>query len=112
MAKVRWQTIIRQFPENGMKLLLEDPMNVRDLLANRGSEYQEWIEFERIRLVRTTFVARDYRHVEADVVFQAPLRRVPGVTGHRTITLYILIEHQSEPDLLMPLRVLEYVVQI
>jgi hypothetical protein len=29
-----------------------------------------------------------------------------------TITVYILIEHQSEPDRLMPLRLLEYVVGI
>jgi len=45
-------------------------------------------------------------------VFQAPLRRVRDGARRRAITLYILIEHQSEPDRLMPLRVLEYVVQI
>jgi hypothetical protein len=108
----RHEAIIRQFPENGMKLLLENPKNVRDLLAIQGTEYAELIQFERMRLVRTTFVARDYRHVEADVVFQAPLRRVPDGGRRRKITLYILIEHQSEPDRLMPLRALEYVVQI
>src|SRR5207249_5214409 len=34
----------------------------------------------------------------------------PG--GRRTVTLYILIEHQSEPDVLMCLRVADYVLQI
>jgi hypothetical protein len=40
--------------------------------------------------------------------------RVPFRTsgGRRTITLFILIEHQSEPDPLIRLRVVDYVVQI
>jgi hypothetical protein len=44
-------------------------------------------------------------------VLKAPYRT--GLRGRRrTLTLYILIEHQSEPDALMVLRVLEYLVQI
>jgi len=33
MDQPRHRDIIRHFPENGMKLLLEDPKTVRDLLA-------------------------------------------------------------------------------
>jgi hypothetical protein len=53
----------------------------------------------------------DYRHLESDLVLQAPVRPTPG-DKHRRLLLYILIEHQSEPDRLMPLRVLEYVVAV
>ena len=40
----------------------------------------------------------------------APLR-IRGQPRKR-LMIYILVEHQSEPDPLMPLRMLEYVVQI
>ena len=62
-----------------------------------------------MKVERTTYVAADYRHLTSDLVVTIPLRR----RGRRdTVTLYILIEHQSEPDALMILRVLEYLVQI
>jgi Putative transposase, YhgA-like len=60
----------------------------------------------------TRFVHRDYRHLEADVVLHAPLLDPQGRRLARHITIYVLIEHQSEPDPLMLLRVLEYVVPI
>jgi hypothetical protein len=112
MARTRLQAIVRQFPQNGMKLLLEDPRNVRDLLAIAGVEVLDLIDFAHMTLVPTTFVQRDYRHVEADVVLRAPLRQPGKQRGRRRITIYILIEHQSEPDPVMAFRVLEYVVQM
>ena len=41
----------------------------------------------------------------------APVQ-APAGTEPRQLLLYLLIEHQSEPDRFMPLRVLEYVVMI
>jgi hypothetical protein len=112
MRLARWKRIARQFPENGIKLLLEQPANVHDLLMLTQSALLPLIDFDRLQLVRTTFVARDFRHVEADVVLTAPLR-LRGAANRRTVVwLYILIEHQSEPDVLMPVRLLDYVVQI
>jgi hypothetical protein len=49
--------------------------------------------------------------IECDVVLSAPFRRVGKGRG-RSILLYILIEHQSEPERIMPLRALEYVATI
>jgi hypothetical protein len=95
-----------------MKLVLENPHNVRDLLSISRTKFLDMIDFEHLQQVQTTFVARDFRHVEADVVLRGPLRRKKGARFSRTITVYILIEHQSEPDRLMPFRVLEYVMQI
>ena len=101
--------LVRRFTENGMKLMLEDPLNVRDLLALLELEWLTLIDFDRMKLVQTTFVQRDYRHIESDVVLIAPLRRM---ARGRRLMIYMLIEHQSEPDPWMLLRVLEYVVQI
>jgi hypothetical protein len=104
--------LARQFPENGMKLMLEDPQNVRDLLALLGTKWLGLIAFDRLKLVQTTFVERDFSQVESDVVLIAPLRGRRRDLMPPRLMIYILIEHQSEPDRLMPLRMLEYVVQI
>jgi hypothetical protein len=64
-----------------------------------------------MKRLAATFVQRDYRHLECDVVFTAPYRAGKG-RGTRTIVIYVLIEHQSKPEVLMPLRVHEYVLEI
>ncbi len=112
MTTARIAAMARHFPENGMKLLLEDPRNVRDLLRLRAGRLASLIDFERLKCDSTTYVERDYRHIEADVVLRGPLQRRRGERTRQTVLVYILIEHQSEPDRLMVLRMLEYVVQI
>ncbi len=81
MRPARWKQIVRQFPENGMKLLLEQPANVHDLFTLIQSDLLPLIDFDRLQQVRTTFVARDFRHVEADIVLTAPLRLRAGAKG-------------------------------
>lgn len=110
--RARFREFIRNFPQNGMKLLLEDPANVRDLLRILDYPEIDRIAFDAMTVERTTYVAPDYRHVEADVVLSAPFRISESRQSRKRITLYVLIEHQSEPDRFMVFRVLEYVVQI
>jgi predicted transposase YdaD len=112
MSQPRIQEIVRQFPENSLKLLLHHPGNVRDLLALGGAKVLDRIVFDRLTVDPTTYVASDYRHVSSDLVLKVPLRPARGERSRRFLTLYILIEHQSEPDPLMLLRVLDYLVQI
>jgi hypothetical protein len=40
LAGRRVRDFARRFPENGMKLLLEDPRNVQDLLRLTGTEQE------------------------------------------------------------------------
>lgn len=103
--------MVRHFPENGMKFVLENPANVRDLLALAGFDLLDWIDWPRMVVDRTTYVQRDYRHVESDLVLHAPIR-VPGSRRRGRLLIYFLIEHQSEPDRWMLLRMLDYVVQV
>ncbi len=112
MPSARIREIIRHFPENSMKLMLENPRNARDLLLLSGAKVVELIDCDHLTWVKTTFVKRDYRHIESDVVLLAPVQHRKEERLRRAIVIYILIEHQSEPDRLMPLRLLEYVVQI
>jgi hypothetical protein len=107
----RLEWLARHFHENGFKFLLENPGNVRDLLHLLEVQLLPRIDFDRMRVVPGRFVQRDYRHLEADLVLQAPVKPGPGSKAPQ-ILLYILIEHQSEPDPFMPLRALEYVVMI
>jgi predicted transposase YdaD len=111
MTLSRIEQFVRNFTENAMKLLLEHSANVHDLLALGRAEVLDLIDFARMKPAGKSFVARDYRHIEADVVLTAPLRR-KGRSSGESVLIYILIEHQSEPDELMAFRVLEYVVQI
>jgi hypothetical protein len=109
MAPSRIEQIIRHFRENGLKLLLQNPGNARDLMALTATRLLDRLDFARMTVDPTTYIAADYRHLAADLVLQVPFRTR---RGRGTITLYILIEHQSEIDPLMRLRVLDYVVQI
>jgi hypothetical protein len=111
MPRVSPEEFVRHFSENGLKLLLQDAGNVRDLLRLRDPARAARIDFARLTIDPTSYVAADYRHLCSDIVLKVPYRtRLGG--RRRTLTLYILIEHQSEPDPLMVLRVLEYLVQI
>ncbi|HKI36340.1 MAG TPA: Rpn family recombination-promoting nuclease/putative transposase, partial [Gemmataceae bacterium] len=107
----RIEEIVRHFRENGLKVLLQRPANVRDLLALTRTPLLPDIDFRHLTVDPTSYVAADYRHIASDLVLKVPFRtRQDG--RRRTLTLYILIEHQSEPDPLMILRVLEYLVQV
>jgi hypothetical protein len=112
ISKRRMREFARRFPENGMKLLLEHPLNVHDLLQLTESALIPAIDFGGMKRVGTTFVQRDYRHVECDVVLTAPFRPPGTPRGGKRLLVYVLIEHQSLPEEVMILRVLEYVVQI
>lgn len=115
MTDRRWQTrireLVRQFKENGMKMLLEDPPNVRDLLRVVRAPWLDDIDFRHMEQIKTTFIRRDYRHLESDIVLAAPLAG-PRKSLGRKVLIYILIEHQSEPDRLMPLRLADSQLQL
>jgi hypothetical protein len=112
MLTPREKEIVRRFAENGLKLLLENSANVRELLTLGRAEGLAEIDFELMKPTSTSFVTRDYRHVETDIVLVAPLRHPGKKRAQPGVFIYVLIEHQSEPDELMPLRALDYVVQI
>lgn len=52
--------LVRNFPENGPKLLLENPANVRDLLTLPHDPRVHAIDFTAMTVERTHFVQPDY----------------------------------------------------
>jgi hypothetical protein len=95
-----------------MRQVLTNAGNVRDLLALAKAAMLPRIDFEGMQIDSTTYVTAEYRHVSSDLVLTLTLK--PSRKGGRKkpLTLTILIELQSQPDRLMLLRVLEYLVQI
>ena len=108
----RLRELVRHFKENGIKLLLEHPGNVREMLMVTGSPLVRLVDFSGLKVLKTHFVRRDYSHVESDIVLSAPLLSKDGRRLRQRVLIYILIEHRSEPDRLIPLRVTDYQLQI
>ena len=109
--QLRTRELIRQFKENGAKMLLEHPANVRDMLSLMHTPWLDEIDFRHMEQIKTTFIRRDYRHLESDIVLTAPLVG-PRKSSPKKLLIYVLIEHQSEPDRLMPLRLADSQLQI
>ena len=50
MPSLQIEDLVRNFPENGLKLQLQHPQNVRDLLRIRRFKHVDLIDFDRLRL--------------------------------------------------------------
>jgi hypothetical protein len=72
-SRARIRELVQNFKENGMKMLLEHPANVRDMLGLLHISWLDEIDFSRLEVVKTTFIRRDYRHLASDLVYTAPL---------------------------------------
>jgi hypothetical protein len=110
VAESLLKKLVRNFPENGPKLLLENAHNVRDLLVLLGEPQTANIDFTALTVERSHFVQPDYAHVALDLLLKAPLRVSTGGSP-RTIFLYLLVEHQSKPQRFFLLRLAEYVLE-
>jgi hypothetical protein len=112
MNEIRILQMVRQFPENGLKQVLTRAANVHDLLTLAKAAVLPRLDFRALRVDPTTYVTAEYRHVSSDLVLALPL--LPSGKGRhkKRLTLSILIELQMQPDRLMLLRVLDYLVQI
>src|SRR5262249_16673211 len=111
MAKSLLEKLVRNFPENWPKLLLENGANVRDLLVLLGEPQVGNIDFTALTVERSHFVQPDYAHVALDLLLKAPLR-VTASGPARTIFLYFLVEHQSKPQRFFLLRLAEYLIEV
>jgi hypothetical protein len=99
---------IREFEERGTLWLLEDPENLRGLLQILEPELVERLDFARARRINRSFVPADLQKQESDLVYAVPFREGDG----REVWIYVLLEHQSEPDPLMGLRLYLYMGQL
>ncbi len=81
-----------------------------ELLRWREPKIARRIDFDGMTVLPESFVTMDFAALESDVFLKVPFRWKRGTDG--TIEVFILIEHQSEPDALMLFRVIRYVMLI
>jgi predicted transposase/invertase (TIGR01784 family) len=102
---------VREFADRGTKWLLESPENVSGLLQILDFNLSTKIDFSHLHDEKKTFILDNLRQQESDLVFTAPFRdEEDGTEGE--VLIYILVEHQSEPDISMGFRMLFYMTQI
>ncbi len=80
MSNDRLTRYVRHFHENGVKKLLEDGHNLREMLLLAGVDLAERIDPDRIENRSETFIKHDFRHLAADFVVRAPLLHDDGAT--------------------------------
>ncbi len=102
--------LVRKFANNSYRYLFRHPDNVAELLRWREPRIARRIDFEDMTVLPDTFVTMDFAALESDVLLKLPFRWKANADG--TIEVFILIEHQSEPDEQMLFRVLRYVILI
>jgi hypothetical protein len=85
--------------------MLQDPRNLADLLAEASPEIAARFEFDRAELLDREFLLEDWRRRESDLLYRVPFREEPE---SEPALVCVLLEHQSAPDPLMPLRLLVY----
>jgi hypothetical protein len=98
---------LRDFPDRAFRRLLEDPANLRDLLAAAHPGLSPHLDFSRVERVQRDFLMEDWRERECDLFFRIPYK-TPDM--EQWVVVCVLVEHQSAPDPRMPLRMLLYAV--
>ena len=97
----------RNFADRIYRESLKNPDNLRDLVSTVLPELARGLVFERAELLDREFPLDDWRRRESDLLFRIPYR--DGDTVLEAL-ICLLLEHQSQPDARMPLRLLLYAV--
>lgn len=95
------------FPDQAIRAQLEQPENLRELLHEVLGDLADGFRCEEREILPREFPLDDWRHRESDLLF-----RIPYQVEKETLAVLVcvLIEHQSQPDPVMPLRTLRYVL--
>lgn len=104
-------SVLRDFPDHAIRWLLESTDNVRGLLLTVAPELAARIQCDRLAHVPRSFVQETLRAREADCVLRGPYRSGDGAP-EREVWVYILLEHQSDPDPWMSFRLLTYMLAL
>jgi hypothetical protein len=104
------ELLLHNFPENGVKFLLHNPGNLRDLLTMLAKLYPDLPGPDRFAVQRRdiqpdTFIRGDFSHGVADLLVRLPFR-----TDEREewIQIYLLVEHLSTHQRLIVPRSVGY----
>jgi hypothetical protein len=94
-------------PDRMVRDALLQPDNLRALIRAVAPDIADHLDYSRLEVVGKPYFLDDWRSRERDVLIRLPYR---DGAGQREILLCILVEHQSDADPVMPLRMLVYAV--
>src|SRR5260370_30944992 len=92
--------LVREFDNRSSLWLFEDPEHLRGLLQILDPPLVERLDFAHARRINRSFVPADLQEKESDLVYTVPIRQAGGTEGW----VYVLLEHQSEPESEVGLR--------
>jgi hypothetical protein len=98
---------MRDLPDRIIRDSLKHPANLRAFLSRAVPALAGEFDCDRARLLDREFPLDDWRRREADLPFEIPFRTGPEEWSALVV---VLIEHQSDTDPLMPLRLLYFAV--
>jgi hypothetical protein len=90
-------------PDRIIRQSLRNPANLRDFLRDAVPHLADGFDYDRARVIDREFFLDDWRRREADLPFEIPYRTTEG---EELALVYVLIEHQSDTDPFLPLRML------
>ena len=94
--------------DNLFRKTFADPREAAGLLCPvLPAEFRDRIDWNTLAPVDASFVDDELRRSEADLLFKAAFG-----ASHDPLWIYVLLEHQSTPDRLMPFRMLKYCMGI
>jgi hypothetical protein len=112
MSEERVRQIVRHFHENGLKQILTTGGTLAELLHLKPLPVIDRLDFAHVQVDPTTFVTAEYRHVSSDLILNVARRPFRQGGRRKSLLITLLIELQMQPDRLMMLRVLDYLVQV
>src|SRR5712691_8157260 len=97
----------RDLPDRVIRESLNHPANLRAFLGQAVPDLAGGFDCDRARLLDRDFPLDDWRRREADLPFEIPYR---AGAAELWALVILLIEHQSDTDPLLPLRLLYFAV--
>ncbi len=94
------------YPDRAMRDALLDPDNLRALVRAVAPDLADRLDYSRLEVVGKPYFLDDWRSRDRDILVRLPFRDAVG----GEVLVCILIEHQSDADPVMPLRMLVYAV--
>ena len=98
---------IRDLADRALRDSLRFPEHLRGLLRRVVPALVDGFEFQKLRPLDRDFPLEDWRRREADLPVEIPYRVGPASVPALVV---VLVEHQSDTDPMMPLRLLYFAV--
>jgi len=105
--------LLHNFPENGVKFLLHNPANLRDLIRFLAARHEtvpeaDCFDFVHRTIEPDTLIRSDFSHGVTDLLVRLPFRS--GRRPNSWIKVYLLFEHLSGHQRTIVPRSLGYVI--